>query len=387
MFFGVDTEQTGNMKVSWHSPWIDTVSLVVVFLLLWSAEAWVGSHHPQSFRTCTRIQLLMPQCRQTARSTVRLYATTSTTTKGPSSSNNKTHSSVFKPAYRPPVSSSGSSKFAQPAFAASTVQRRGDRKTTTTTKKKKNLYGGDSSIASRHTERLKTAGREGTKRYQNPNKVFVGNLPFHVTSSDLEDWIGQHFAVPAPLLLKQCKVVHDWQTQKSKGYGFAVFTEPIYATVLLEKCRRGSQWQGRRLTVSAGYKKQPDPKLYVQQKLQKAKDRQERAIQEGIQEASPSTTKRPRMDPEEAYLLQRLDPDLIDQDDDDDDDNEEYDLDDDDDFSGELEEDVDGYWTGDDDDEEEEDMALDEGAPMNRQRRREASRQKKKRKTSDKGFG
>ncbi|KAL7561239.1 hypothetical protein ACA910_004160 [Epithemia clementina (nom. ined.)] len=308
-----------------------------------------------------------------------------------------------------PSPSIGGSKFAQPAFSSLSSLRKPRAKNSLETKTNSNpvnlrnntksnqkmVFGGDSTIASRHKERLKNAGREGTKRYQNPNKVFLGNLNFNITSKDLEDWLSEQLGVPAPLLLKQCKVVQDWQTQISKGYGFAVFSEPIYATVCLEKCH-GMMVAGRTLTVSPGFKKMPDPAIYLEKKRQKAKDREEAAIQAGIMDASSSSppVKSEGMDPMDARMLRKLDPDLVvdandevtltenqayvEVEDDDDDCEEEELLDDDDD-------EVDGLW---EDENDPNDDRNDNDAPRgNRQRRREASRKKKKRSMSNKGFG
>ena len=326
------------------------------------------------------------------------------------SSNKRVHPSSSQKTSPQQHGRSTGSKFTQPAFSSSPfvskrhsppTQDKDDSSNTSVRKinKSKNKYGGDSSISSRHKERLQTAGREGTKRYQNPNKVCLGNLAFNITSKDLENWLSEQFSVPAPLLLKQCKVIHNWQTLESKGYGFAVFSEPIYATVCLEKCD-GLTLRGRKIKVSPGFKKMPDPRIYLEKKLQKAKDREEAAIQQGIMDASsPSTPKQQTMDPIEAQMLRRLDPDLVGDVNTEVDSSIEIDADyddehADDDFLDEemLEDDMDGFWVDDEDESSgDRDGAMpDDGSdclPMNRQRRREAARKKKKRSVSEKGFG
>ena len=290
------------------------------------------------------------------------------------------------------------SKFGQPRFAqANNDNSNNNPNAQKKHKKDPNKFGADSRIASRHAERLKTAGREGTKRYQDPNKVFLGNLNFTVTDQDLQQFLSDEFALPGPLLLKQCKVVRDWKTQESKGYGFAVFSEPIYATVCLEKLN-GKSYRGRSLRVEPGYKAAPDPQIYIEQKRQKRLAREAAGLLDEVEEEEE-----PMMDPMEALMLRKLDPDLVDEDrvlswdaDDEeegpqglvevesyDDDDELFDeFDPDDDESG-----IDGYWFG--DEEEESDIVEFDGTESlkNRQQRRQESRKKKKKKLSDKGFG
>ena len=253
--------------------------------------------------------------------------------------------------------------FSQPAFTGSSSSNKNKRRKPTGRK-----YGADSKIASLHAERTKTAGRVGTKRYVDPCKVFFGNLPFNITENVLEGWIADRMGVPAPLLLRQVKVIRDWKTGKSKGYGFAIFTEAIHGTVCIEKCN-GKYMGGRALSVNQGKKKETT-QVFVKKKKKPAMDAEEAAIQAGMEEASRSM-----MDPQEALMLRQLDPDLVEDSFDNDDDLfDEADLDDD---------GVDGFYFEDD----EEDFMDDDETPMNREKRREAARQKKRRKPSNKGFG
>ena len=117
-------------------------------------------------------------------------------------------------------------KFAQPAFRQPAHQ----------TSERIERYGADSQIASMHERRIRTAGRVGTKRFVNPCKVFVGNMPFDIDAETLQTWLSDQMGQPPAVLLTECKVIRDWKTGKSKGFGFAVFTEPIYATVCIDKC-------------------------------------------------------------------------------------------------------------------------------------------------------
>ena len=45
-----------------------------------------------------------------------------------------------------------------------------------------------SSVTQLNYDRVKAAGRKGTKRFVDPNKLFVGNLAYSVTSDELRTW-------------------------------------------------------------------------------------------------------------------------------------------------------------------------------------------------------
>ena len=213
-------------------------------------------------------------------------------------------------------------------------------------------FRGDSKVGTLHEQRIKTAGRVGTKRYVNPCKIFVGNLPFSVTSEDLKNWICKQLGLPSAVLLQECKIIRDWKTGKSKGYGFAVFTEAIYATVCIVKCN-GLVWDGRTITVNQGVKKQPESELYIKKERKKPADADEEAIELGLKEAEAL------MDPEEIAILRALDPDLV------------------------------PSFEHDGGNDAESIPLLDEdGQPMNRQKRREMERKQRRLKKPDsKGFG
>jgi RNA recognition motif-containing protein len=238
-------------------------------------------------------------------------------------------------------------------------------------------YKGDSLIGELHEQRVKTAGRVGTKRYVNPCKVFVGNLPIHsnFTEADLKQWLCDQMGLPAHVLLNECKIVEDWKTGRSKGFGFAVFTEAIYATVCIDKCHL-NELRGRRLTVKQGQKKQDTSVVYVEKKKRPVQDEDEQAIRAGMQQANGlPVVLVPHLDRMEVTLLRQLDPDLVDEytdeelfetgNNDDDDDDE-----------------VDGIWMG--DDSEVEDF---EPENMNREKRRQAARKQKRKRAPSNGFG
>jgi RNA recognition motif-containing protein len=148
------------------------------------------------------------------------------------------------------------------------------------TKKK---YGADSKIASIHKERLHTAGRAGTKRFVDPCKVFIGNLPFSADEKTL-----QHFVLKtmgqSKIVLHSAKVISDWKTGKSKGYGFVQFIDPIYATVCMEVVN-GKLLDGRPVSVSQGKKKEQENELYLKKKKKKPETDEEAVISQALDEA------------------------------------------------------------------------------------------------------
>jgi hypothetical protein len=270
--------------------------------------------------------------------------------------------------------------------------------------------GGDSAIGIAHAARVKNAGRVGTKRYVNPCKVFCGNLPKAYQKADLSAWICGHMGMPHHILLNECKIVTDWKTGVSKGFGFAVFTEAVYATVCIDKCH-GQQLNGRSVTVRQGVKKQADNVVYVKKNgAATSKNPEESAIQQGIEQATDSdgsddgidysTAKarkarrrreqEERLDPYEEAIVRKLDPDLVDDALDDnalffefanvEKNDDDFDLDD---FDGDYDDSddgVDGIWI------EDSGPVVSADDAMNRQSRRESAKRQKRRKLPSKGF-
>ena len=150
-----------------------------------------------------------------------------------------------------------------------------------------NAYGSDSKIGSIHKERIKTAGRKGTKRFVDPCKVFVGNLSFDTDKTQLAkfilDTMGQ-----SRMVLHSYKVMKDWKTGKSKGYGFLEFTDPIYATVCMDVCN-GKKLNGRPIRVSQGKKKDEVDQVFVEKKRKREKSAEENVISDALVEAEDDT--------------------------------------------------------------------------------------------------
>jgi RNA recognition motif-containing protein len=222
--------------------------------------------------------------------------------------------------------------------------------------------------------------------------------------SALQTWLSAQMGLPPAVLLNECKIVRDWKTGKSKGFGFAVFTEAIYATVCIEKCH-GAKLESRPVTVKQGQRKPDENLVYIKKRKAQPSDAEEAAIQSGLTQAEGHIRDDiVIMDPEEMAMIKMLDPDLLP-------DHVQingssnsassvsssssssaYSSDDIlfDDIDEDDDEGVDGFWYGDDDEagDDDSDIQLDTTMTQNREQRREAAkRQPKRRKLINKGFG
>lgn len=217
--------------------------------------------------------------------------------------------------------------------------------------------GADGLLAEKNKERVRTAGRPGTKRFVDPCKVFLGNLPFDATEQDIKQFFQHHLGTT--FNVKSIKIIYDWKTNKSKGYGFALFTDPMFATSAMEVLN-AKPLKGRPMKLSQGKKKQDENALYIKKKKKKQQEQlsqEEQAIQEGLDEAGV-----------ELDEFDDEDDDLLFGDDDDDEDFE---------FDGIFEE---LYPSAQYEELTEEELKL------NREQRRDASKRKKRRKLPHKGF-
>ena|SRR5262245_51343785 len=71
--------------------------------------------------------------------------------------------------------------------------------------------------------------------------IYVGNLSFETTASDLEALFGQHGTV------QKAQVVTDRETGRSRGFGFVEMSDGGDAAIA---ALNGQQHQGRTLTVN-----------------------------------------------------------------------------------------------------------------------------------------
>jgi len=224
------------------------------------------------------------------------------------------------------------------------------------------------------------AGRRGTKNFVDPNKVFCGNLPYDVNSADLKQWFVEQGVGSN---IKSCKVIRDWKTKESKGYGFAMFLDPIYATSAIE-LMKGRKIKNRFIRLHQGKKKKVDPMLFIKNKdKNKERDEEEALIENAIDSVydEKQENKKEEEEVDEMGELEGYDPTIIndvsiddkflfgDADDDDDDDDDDFE------FDGVYEKE---YYDDEDDDDEK---------VMNREQRRDAAKKKKRRRIPGKGFG
>ena len=74
-------------------------------------------------------------------------------------------------------------------------------------------------------------------------KLYVGNLSYNVTSSDLEQLFGQHGQVTS------AQVINDRDTGRSKGFGFVEMGTDEEAQAAIAALN-GQEHSGRQLTVN-----------------------------------------------------------------------------------------------------------------------------------------
>lgn len=229
--------------------------------------------------------------------------------------------------------------------------------------------GRDSILSETNQQRVSTAGRRGTKKFVDPGKVFIGGLPFDATEDDLKDFLVQHLGHARNV--HSMKIIRDWKTNASKGYGFVIFSDPMFATCAMEFCKN-KKLKGRILTLSQGQKKVDPNTLYVKKNKKAPVDEEEAAIQAGMEDAEEAMTLDSESTDEEWSV---------------------EDFDDDDDailFADEM---------MDDDDDFEYDGVFEDLYPvikeplteeemaLNREQRREVQKRKPRRKPPSKGFG
>ena len=83
-------------------------------------------------------------------------------------------------------------------------------------------------------------------------KLYVGNLSFDVTESDLRDMLSQHGPV------NEINVIMDKMTGRPRGFAFVTMNtqEAANAAVL---ALNGKEWKGRALTVNEARPREERP--------------------------------------------------------------------------------------------------------------------------------
>src|SRR3954454_21039483 len=85
------------------------------------------------------------------------------------------------------------------------------------------------------------------------SKLYVGNLPYTATSSDLEQLFGQHGAV------QSAEVISDRETGRSKGFGFVQMASDDEAQAAIAALN-GQDFGGRNLTVNEAKPREDRPR-------------------------------------------------------------------------------------------------------------------------------
>lgn len=75
------------------------------------------------------------------------------------------------------------------------------------------------------------------------NKLYVGNLSFHLTSDDLQEYFGQAGTV------ESAKVIEDRDTGRSRGFGFVEMSSSDEAQGAIERFN-GQEFEGRNIVVN-----------------------------------------------------------------------------------------------------------------------------------------
>jgi len=278
--------------------------------------------------------------------------------------------------------------------------------------KGKSKQSKNNSLFAINQSRKRIAGKPGSKHFMDPNKVFIGNLPFIATESDVEEFLKVNLG--GLQNVESVKIITDWKTGKSKGYGFVQFMEPIFATSAMEMIK-GKKIMGRVIRLDQGKKKDDDEKriLFVKKR--------ERADDKTVDVETEDSVIDSALDQveglEDRYGDNEMNQENVNDDDDGGDGSELKvfkmgDFDDQNDsliFGDEMEDDeefdYDGELDYDDDDDDDDDDEVDgwfedfyggnkweelseeESKTMNRAQRREAQRMKPKKKLPHKGFG
>lgn len=84
-------------------------------------------------------------------------------------------------------------------------------------------------------------------------KLYVGNLAFDASESELRDLFAQHGTV------SECDLVMDHYTGKARGFAFVTMETKEGAEAAIEALN-GKDWQGRPLTVNEARPREDRPR-------------------------------------------------------------------------------------------------------------------------------
>ena len=73
--------------------------------------------------------------------------------------------------------------------------------------------------------------------------IYVGNLPYQTSESDLSNLFGQYGAV------EKATIIKDRETKRSKGFGFVEMPDSSAASSAIDALN-GQEFNGRKITVN-----------------------------------------------------------------------------------------------------------------------------------------
>lgn len=82
-------------------------------------------------------------------------------------------------------------------------------------------------------------------------KLFIGNIPFSASESELEQWFSENGRQPSSVAIVRHRLTGD-----SRGFGFADFSEVDQAEKAVEELN-GGEFHGRRLMLSVARSEGP----------------------------------------------------------------------------------------------------------------------------------
>jgi len=98
------------------------------------------------------------------------------------------------------------------------------------------------SISSGNGTPLANGGSESARKPSNPNRLYISGLPYNWRTQHLEGMLSPFGE------LKDCVVIVEKMTQKSKGYGFCEFSDGAVVNGVI-KALHNSVVDGRKITV------------------------------------------------------------------------------------------------------------------------------------------
>ncbi len=237
--------------------------------------------------------------------------------------------------------------------------------------KGKSKHSKSNSLHTINQHRKRIAGKPGSKHFLDPNKVFIGNLSYDTNVDEVKEFLNKHLG--GLHTVESVKIVVDWKTNKSKGFGFIQFIEPIFATSAMESIRN-KKLKGRVIRLDQGRKKDDlENRVLFVKKRERKNDEEENVYVDADEDSVINEAL------DEAESEEDMEYSLDDFDDDEDELLFGGDVDDDDEeFDGWFEEVYGGSkW---------EELDEEEAMNMNREQRRKAQRMMPKKKLPKKGF-